>query len=106
MPAIHCVVVGGGSSMPGRYFFRARHVEKAIVLNPVQEAIIVFGRTGKKTFACRRGPAGGSHGHAQCQKNASSRMIGSGIPISQSSAPFPNDMFSLRCDEGVTPEHS
>jgi hypothetical protein len=32
-------------------------------------------------------------------------MIGSGIPISQSSAPFPNDIFSLRYDGRVTPEH-
>src|SRR5215207_6560865 len=39
---------------------------------------------------------------AQCQRNASSRMIGSGIPMIQSNAPFPKDMFSLLFAAGRT----
>ena len=35
MPAIHCATVGGGSSMPGRYFFRVRHEDRVIAANPV-----------------------------------------------------------------------
>ena len=35
MLAIHCATVGGGSSIPGRYFFRVRHDDRVIAANPV-----------------------------------------------------------------------
>jgi hypothetical protein len=53
----------------------------------------------RRQLALRDARASPGAVNAQCQKNASSRMIGSGIPMSQSSAPFPNDMYSLQVED-------